>query len=46
VYVSTPAKLGAIELRLTGDERPESFSIQQPEREVFWRWTDMTRQHW
>jgi hypothetical protein len=45
VYVSTPAKLGTIELRLTGDERPESFSIQQPGREVFWRWTDMNRQH-
>lgn len=45
VYVSTPAKLGAIELRLSGDDRPESFSIPQAGREVFWRCTDMTRQH-
>jgi hypothetical protein len=45
MYVRTPAKLGTIELRLSGDERPESFSIAQGGREVFWRWADMTRQH-
>jgi len=45
LFVSTPAKLGAIELRLTGDDRPEMFSIRQSAREVLWRWTDMTRQH-
>jgi len=45
VFVSTPAKLGAIELRLSGDPRPEYFSIAQAGREVLWRWVDMTRQH-
>jgi hypothetical protein len=45
MYVSTPAKLGAIELRLSGDERPENFSIAQGGREAFWRWSDLTRQH-
>ena len=45
VFVALPAKLGAIELRLTGDERAEFISSRHAGRETFWRWTDMTRQH-
>ena len=47
IYVLLPPKLGAIELRLTGDERHQSFSSDgsRPGMEVLWRWVDMSRQH-
>lgn len=45
IFVSTPPKLGKIEIRLSGDERTQEFSSMKPGTEILWRWTDMQRQH-
>ncbi|HBN86533.1 MAG TPA: hypothetical protein DDZ89_22170 [Clostridiales bacterium] len=45
IFISVPPKLGAVELRLTGDDRADIFNGSHPGKETFWRWTDMTRQH-
>ena len=57
IFVSLPAKLGCIGLRLSGDERVECFgeisdlatdSVDLGTRlgtEEFWRWVEMDRQH-
>lgn len=52
LFVNLPAKLGCIELRLSGDEYPQIFhspalkeSVPRVGEERFWRWVDMDRQH-
>lgn len=54
IFVLLPAKLGAIELRLSGDERSQMFCAQRMGSvdllsgvgyEFFWGWADMARQH-
>ena len=45
IFVLTQPALGAIELRLSGDERTQIFHSRKLGMETFWRWTDMTRQH-
>ncbi|MBM3802204.1 MAG: hypothetical protein FJW26_07810 [Acidimicrobiia bacterium] len=56
IFVSLPPRPGSIELRLSGDERPQIFdeypicsdcgnNATRAGGETFWRWTDMTRQH-
>ena len=56
IFVSLPAKAGSIELRLSGDDRPQIFD-EYPicsdcgnngtrlGGETLWKWGDMTRQH-
>ena len=45
LFITLPATLGAIELRLSGDERTQYFENQRAGDTAFWRWADMTRQH-
>lgn len=45
LFVALPPGLGAIELRLSGDDRCQYFENHMPGQECFWRWADMTRQH-
>ena len=32
-------------MRLTGDERAQLFESSGPDKELFWKWADLTRQH-
>jgi hypothetical protein len=45
IYLCTNPGMGAIRLRLTGDERSEQLGSRYPREEVLWRWTRMDRQH-
>ncbi len=45
VFVSMPAVLSGVELRLTGDDYCDYFESLGRRRERFWRWTDLSRQH-
>lgn len=45
IFVSTQKDGGPIMLRLSGDERNERVSSSKFDREVFWRWAKMDREH-
>lgn len=45
VFTATDPQKGPTSLRLSGDERWENISSSASEREIFWRWTKMDRQH-
>lgn len=45
IFVCTSPSIGAIKLRLTGDERSDSLASSRPGEEVLWRWARMDRQH-
>ncbi len=45
IYICSAPSVGAIELRLTGDERSDALASPRPGEEVLWRWARMDRQH-
>ncbi|MCC6489552.1 MAG: hypothetical protein IT364_18790 [Candidatus Hydrogenedentes bacterium] len=45
IYVRTSHSEGAIRLRLTGNERPDTVASRRSGEEVLWKWADMDRQH-
>ncbi|GMV94551.1 MAG: hypothetical protein AMXMBFR82_43290 [Candidatus Hydrogenedentota bacterium] len=45
LFACSAPSSGAIELRLTGDERSDSLASSRPGEEILWRWARMDRQH-
>lgn len=45
IFVCTVPGVGAIRLRLSGDERSDTLASRLMAEELLWRWTKMDRQH-